>query len=547
MKTTEENIKRVALYLRVSTVEQSKKFGIPAQKKDLLREVKHRAETQGWKTRPEWIYVDEGISGSHLDRPEFKRMMEDVKQRKFDVVAVWRIDRLSRTLTNLLEIFERLDENKVEFFSYKENFDMSGPIGKLVFQIFGALAEFERKNIFMRTSEGKKTAASLGYYPGSGIPYGYRSLKKENERGSKLVIVPKEAKMVRQIFDWFIAERKYYAQIARDLNDLKIRKGVAGKKSNKNTEWDGDAVKRILQNRSYTGIYLYGGKDEDEKPIEVEIPRIISDFKYEQAQRKIEEVYTQKKNRGRKGKEYLLSKKIFDVSTGFPLKPYYVTKTKKLSYKRQKWTNPKTGEEFLHIEIPGKALEEFVWEHVKLAIQKPKRFFKLYQKQTSKFRKLESLKKRRELYLENIEEQQSIMVKVDYDMYTDHIDEKERDRRTQQASEVIRAANKNLEAIEKEIDQLVEVQMAKKALESFAQNFEENVDKLTFKQKKVLVDMLIKRIEVEKTSDSTNVTVIFEFDHPSESEDIELFELKKNLNKPKKAPNRGDSLVDGGR
>ena len=84
-----------------------------------------RARNHNWIHNPEWIYQDLGKSGADLNRPQFKAMMDDVKMGKFDMVAVWKIDRLSRNLSHLLSTFEVLQNHKVGFFSLKENIDFT--------------------------------------------------------------------------------------------------------------------------------------------------------------------------------------------------------------------------------------------------------------------------------------------------------------------------------------------------------------------------------------------------------------------------------------
>jgi site-specific DNA recombinase len=87
--------------------------------------IAYRAKHHDWVHEKAWEYVDDGYSGSNLIRPAFKRMMEDAKNGKFDLIAVWKIDRLSRSLSHLLGSFETLQNYKVGFFSHKENIDFT--------------------------------------------------------------------------------------------------------------------------------------------------------------------------------------------------------------------------------------------------------------------------------------------------------------------------------------------------------------------------------------------------------------------------------------
>src|SRR4051812_45151224 len=136
---------RVAFYMRVSTAEQELEGCSPEfQKAQLLEHVK-RKEYKGWVTRPEWHFFDVG-SGSELEgRRQLQRLIGCVRAGEVDIVLVWKIDRLSRSLSDLLRLFDDFNRHGVGFASTKEDLDFTGPIGRLIYQVFGALAEFERE------------------------------------------------------------------------------------------------------------------------------------------------------------------------------------------------------------------------------------------------------------------------------------------------------------------------------------------------------------------------------------------------------------------
>ena len=105
----EEKDVRVAFYIRVSTDEQAKDgYGLPMQLRGLEDMMEYRGKFHHWIHEKEWLYIDDGYSGSDLNRPEYKRLMKDIKAKKYDMVAVWKIDRLSRNLSHLLATFESL-------------------------------------------------------------------------------------------------------------------------------------------------------------------------------------------------------------------------------------------------------------------------------------------------------------------------------------------------------------------------------------------------------------------------------------------------------
>ena len=144
---------RVALYARVSTLNGQN----PEVQLSELREYASRREL---KVIGE--YVDEGVSGSKESRPELNRLMADAHGRKFDAVLCWKIDRFGRSLRHLVNALADLDAYQVAFISLKDNLDLSTPSGRLMFQIVGAMAEFERALIQERVRAGLKNARARG-------------------------------------------------------------------------------------------------------------------------------------------------------------------------------------------------------------------------------------------------------------------------------------------------------------------------------------------------------------------------------------------------
>ena len=144
---------RVALYARVSTLNGQS----PEMQLAELREYVFR---RGWETFGE--YVDSGISGSKESRPELNRLMADAHTRRFDVVLVWKVDRFGRSLKHLVNALADLDAYGVAFVSLRDNLDLSTPSGRLMFQIIGAMAEFERSLIQERVRAGLRNAILKG-------------------------------------------------------------------------------------------------------------------------------------------------------------------------------------------------------------------------------------------------------------------------------------------------------------------------------------------------------------------------------------------------
>lgn len=147
-------MKRVAIYLRVSTDKQTTE--------NQRRELEAVAERSGWKVV--MIYEDAGISGAkgRDKRPGLDEMMKAVNAKEFDMIASWSVDRLGRSLTDLLSILQNLHEKGVGLFLHQQGLDTSTTAGKAMFQMLGVFAEFERGMIRERVNAGLARARAKG-------------------------------------------------------------------------------------------------------------------------------------------------------------------------------------------------------------------------------------------------------------------------------------------------------------------------------------------------------------------------------------------------
>lgn len=148
-------VKRAAIYVRVSTVEQET---------DLQEhELQEYCERRGWSRV---VYRDKGQSGAKNDRPALTAMLNDLRRRRIDVVVVWALDRLARSLKQLLGIAEECRALGVDLVSLKQNVDTTLPAGRLTFQVLGAVAEFEREMLRERVKAGMAQAKRAGKHIG---------------------------------------------------------------------------------------------------------------------------------------------------------------------------------------------------------------------------------------------------------------------------------------------------------------------------------------------------------------------------------------------
>ena len=228
--------KKAAIYARVSTVAQAEEgFSIDGQIA-LLKDV---CIQNGYDIYN--IYVDRGISGKNMDRPALLQMNEDARQGKFQVIAVFKANRLARNTSDLLKMVEEYQKNNIEFFSHSEKFDTTTASGKLMLQIMASLGEYERSSLNEGVLLGQCKRANNGYYNGNKL-LGYDKIPNDKKH---LKVNESEAEIVRRIFNEY-ANGKGYRAIANGLN----KDGLRTKKGN---PFDIAGVKYILNNVFYIG------------------------------------------------------------------------------------------------------------------------------------------------------------------------------------------------------------------------------------------------------------------------------------------------------
>ena len=235
--------RRVAFYIRISTDIHNQKYSLGAQR-DRLETFCRGRFGRNWILSS--IYSDTD-SGRHTDREGLIALFSDAKQGLFDTAAVFRVDRLSRNLAQLIRMLEELGEYGVSLVSATESFDTDTPAGAMLLQMLGAFAEFESDSFRTRLRIANARKKALGLYPGGPVPYGYRLV------GQDVVIAPREAAVVRRVFDLYVNARISLPGIARLLTKEKIP-------SSRNRPWHASSVSRIIHNRDYLGSIVRHGR-----------------------------------------------------------------------------------------------------------------------------------------------------------------------------------------------------------------------------------------------------------------------------------------------
>ncbi|MEQ8719711.1 MAG: recombinase family protein [Sandaracinaceae bacterium] len=249
----EEKVVRCAIYTRKSVARglEQEFNSLDAQRESCEQYIASQKRA-GWKALPE-SYDDGGFTGANLERPAFQRLLADVEAGKIDVVVVYKVDRLSRSLLDFARVMARLDQGGASFVAVTQNFSTADAIGRLTLNLLMSFAEFEREMIGERTRDKIAAARRRGQWTGGAAPLGYDIVDK------KLVAHEAEAHLVRQLFDLYVAQRSALI-VARYLNDAGHRTKQRTSKSGRvkpGRRWTKQTVLYTLRNPIYAGWVPY--------------------------------------------------------------------------------------------------------------------------------------------------------------------------------------------------------------------------------------------------------------------------------------------------
>src|SRR5262249_20618972 len=204
----------VALYARVSTSQQQHQGTIESQRRTL----QHPIQPHGWGLLPEHEYIDEGISGARLDRPALDRLRDAARRGEFDAVVIVSPDRLARNYAHQWLLIEEFTKMHTQVIFLQNPFGDS-PQGKLLTQMQGMIAEYERAQITERTRRDRLEKARRGeFMPWAYQCYGYRYRPKRHGCAAQVMIEPAEAEVVRAIYRALVEEQLSCRQITKQLN-----------------------------------------------------------------------------------------------------------------------------------------------------------------------------------------------------------------------------------------------------------------------------------------------------------------------------------------
>jgi len=245
-KKLEVNTLRVSLYIRVSTEDQAQEgFSIEAQKRRLLA----YSESQDWEVYN--IYIDDGYSAKDTNRPAMVEMLKAIEKEEFDIVLVYKLDRLTRSASDCDSLLKLFEQYKVKFQSCTETFETRTATGRLFIRLIAQLAQWERETIAERVRMGMEQKVREGKKPGGKYPYGYDKQGKP---------IPEEFAVLRRIYDMYMKENLSFKKIATRLYTEGVKR--------RGYDWTQSTVGLTLENAFYAGILQFGTKTADGKYIQ---------------------------------------------------------------------------------------------------------------------------------------------------------------------------------------------------------------------------------------------------------------------------------------
>jgi site-specific DNA recombinase len=298
----DQRVIRVAGYVRVSSQRQvSEGDSLLAQQHEIEQEVEFRKRREGWQVESLDFYVDAGKSAKDQNRPQLQRLTRDIAAGKIDLVICFKLDRITRSLKDFVDLWELFEQHGVDVISLREKFDTSTPTGKAMLRLIIVFAELEREMTAERTFSNMRDRVERGLWNGGHI-LGYRSDPQDK---GKLILDEDGARIVRRIFDLF-DELGSAGAVTRKLHELGIRYPTYETRSGKlrgGKPFVKQKVIGILRNPLYIGQIRWGEAFRDDCH-----EAIISREQFERARHRLAQTVRRRQNLKQvKSRRYLLT------------------------------------------------------------------------------------------------------------------------------------------------------------------------------------------------------------------------------------------------
>ena len=463
-------MKNVFIYVRVSTQEQAKDgYSIDEQ----IERLKDYCKALKWTILK--IYTDAGYSGATTDRPALKEMLFDISKGQCDIVVVYKLDRLSRSQKDTLLLIEDCFlANSVDFISMTENFDTSSPFGRAMIGILSVFAQLEREQIKERMGMGKEGRAKDGKWHGGGyIPIGYDYIDGE------LVINEYEAMQIREIHKLFQNGMAFHA-----IERLFDEKGYVQKYG----RWQTKRIKKAILSELYVGKITYNGQTYDgtHEPI-------IDEKTYEKSLTVYKSRdYSQCKNKGRTS---YLGSLLFCKHCGARYSAYIV-KDKKLGknysyyscYSRRKSAKNMVIDPNCKNKIYRREeLDKIIFDEISKLSNDPSFIHEIRQESYPEDQKQKELLIKKEIEKINAQKSRFLDLYGLGEFTAQEIQSKIaplNEQRERLQNELV-----NLKACASDLDEL--------EAEELVRTWSDLLEKGTFEQKRMLINALIERIEID--------------------------------------------------
>jgi DNA invertase Pin-like site-specific DNA recombinase len=307
---------RCAIYTRVSTDHGlDQEFNsLDAQYDAASAYIKSQAHA-GW-TLIRSRYDDGGYSGGSTDRPDLQKLLDDIRARKLDVIVVYKVDRLTRSLADFAKLVELFDDHGVSFVSVTQQFNTTTSMGRLTLNVLLSFAQFEREVTSERIRDKIAASKRKGLWVGGPLPLGYHM------RDGKIAVIEDEAERVRQIYRRYL-ELGGVNALVRDLQERNFRSKsrlLATGATRGNVLFGRGSLFYLLRNRFYIGEIKY--KDEI---LPGEQPAIMDRALFDAVQQKLTEQWTTQST-ARNASDHLLTGLLFD-DAGHRMVPTHATKS----------------------------------------------------------------------------------------------------------------------------------------------------------------------------------------------------------------------------
>lgn len=484
------------------------------------------------------VYEDEGFSGGNLNRPSFKNMMEAVKNKEIKAIVVYRLDRISRNISDFASLVEDLGHMGIAFISIREQFDTESPMGRAMMYIASVFSQLERETIAERIRDNMHELAKTGRWLGGTTPTGYRSVstKKMTIDGKskstcKLEVIPEEAEKIKLIFETF-ATTKSLTKTEAEL----LRLHIESKTGKHFTRF---SIKSILQNPVYAvadekmyqyfkennaevfssledfdgnhGVMAYNRTKQEKGKATINLPMeawivstgehagLISSKTWLDAQMLLEENKSKGYRRARIN-EALLTGMIY-CSCGERMYPKLASKKKKpgpmtFSYVCSMKTRSKKSV-CNQKNINGNMLDKAIIEQIKQLSEDRNQFIEQLEKNRNLFHK--NLPQYDETLLEVKEEKKEIEKKIEtlVDALVEAGDSNAKNYITKRI-EALDLENKNIDLRIRELEELSSAQALSESgfdiLRELLSTFAASIDKMTIEEKRAAIRTLVRKV-----------------------------------------------------